>query len=623
MNRERGSFIPSMGFDGAMGLLWYVLLALLPALAWIIRGLTGVDIPYQNQLVFHILVMLSAMSASYTEGFSEHLNLSLGLENREGRFVRGIVLFRDGFASFVLLQFFVGALETLLVAFLDEKIAGIPIQVFIAFLPLGFAGILFHWFSRAVNKTNWWVHLIAVVFGLFCAFPSLVNISYVLFPNGVEWMFAVETFWYASSGPIMLICAVLSVVLAPAGLPLFIVLGGLANFLFLRNGIGPGVILYEGYSVLDNNAIVAIALFTLTGFFISESKASKRFIEVFLSLFAWLPGGIVVAAIIVSAVFTTFTGASGVTILALGGLLFAVLNESGQYSKRFSVGILTSSGSVGLLFPPSLAIILYGSIAGINIKELFIAGLIPGAIMVLSRSLYGVAVSVKRKTPVIPFSLSRALRAVKDAFWELLIPLITIVLYFSGLATLMETAAVALLYTVAVETIIKREMKWKDMARVALQSMRVIGGVLIILMLAKGLSTFIIDAQIPQNLAIFISNTVSSKIVFVLLLNIALLITGMLMDIYSAIFVVVPLILPLGQVFGINPVHLGIIFLANLELGFITPPVGLNLFLGSYRFEMSLTEVYKSVAPFLLLQFGVVLLITFIPELSLLFLGAG
>jgi C4-dicarboxylate transporter DctM subunit len=604
-------------FESGFGLLWYALLAFLPVVAWLIRLFGGQDLPYQNELVYHFLVMLTALAGSYAESHNEHLSLDLGIDKRTEPWARPMASARNLVGTFMIIQFVIGGFEMLLVAFAGERIFFIPIQAFVAFVPLGFMGILYHWLRRNINTEPWWAHAIALILGLIVAFPSLLNIAFTVLPVVPEFMFALDSLWYSVIPPITPVLVVLLIVLTPAGMPLYIVLGGIATLLFLRGGLGPGIILYDGYAVLDNSAIPSIALFTLTGFLLSESKASKRFIEVFLSLFGWLPGGMVIAAILVSAVFTTFTGASGVTILALGGLLYAVLHGSGRYSEKFSIGVLTSSGSIGLLFPPSLAIILYGSVAGVNIRHLFLAGLIPGAIMVLSRGIFGIGISMRSHNPAIAFEPRRAWNAVRDAAWELMIPVLTLVLYFSGAATLLETSAITLVYTLIVEGIIKGEMKGRKLFLVVLKSMRIIGGVLIILMLAKGLSTFIIDAQIPQNLAAFVRDNIASKLVFLLLLNLALLITGTLMDIYSAIFVVVPLIVPLGQVFGIHPVHLGIIFLANLELGFITPPVGLNLFLSSYRFHKRLPEVYRSIVPFLLLQLAVVLIITFVPFFSM------
>jgi tripartite ATP-independent transporter DctM subunit len=369
--------------------------------------------------------------------------------------------------------------------------------------------------------------------------------------------------------------------------------------------------------MLTSNTIPAIPLFTVAGFLLSESKAGERLIRLFKSLVGWIPGGLVVAAVLVSTFFTTFTGASGVTILALGGLLYFILVESGNYKPRFATGMLTSFGSIGLLFPPSLALIIYGSVAQVNIFELFLGGIGPGIVMVVVMSAIGVVVSIRRKVKPVPFNGRDALKAVGESFWELLLPVIIILSYFTGVTTLVETAALAVVYAFIIEVIVHREISFRSLGTVILKAVPIIGGVLIILAVARGLSYYFIDARVPQNLSAWVGNHIASKFLFLLILNLTLLVTGMFMDIFSAILVVAPLIIPLGQVFGIDPVHLGIIFIANLELGFITPPVGLNLFLASYRFEMPLLTLYRNVFPFFLVQFAIVLVITYVPDLTL------
>jgi tripartite ATP-independent transporter DctM subunit len=333
-----------------------------------------------------------------------------------------------------------------------------------------------------------------------------------------------------------------------------------------------------------------------------------------------MPGGLAVMAILVSGFFTTFTGASGVTILALGALLSYVLIK-GKYEKRFSVGLLTASGSIGLLFPPSLPIIIYGVTAQISIKDMFIGGIVPGFIMISALAFFSIKYAKKMKVEREPFSIKESLLAIKDAAWEILLPVIILLFFFGGITTLVESAAIAVLYSIIVEVFINRDMKLRELSNVMLKALPIIGGVLMILALAKGLSYFIVDAEIPMKLTAWVKANIASKYVFLLLLNIALLITGMFMDIFSAIMVVVPLIIPLGNIFGINPVHLGIIFLANMELGYLTPPVGLNLFLSSYRFEEPMTKVYKDVIPFFIIMLITVLLITYVPFLTTFLLG--
>jgi tripartite ATP-independent transporter DctM subunit len=304
-----------------------------------------------------------------------------------------------------------------------------------------------------------------------------------------------------------------------------------------------------------------------------------------------------------------------VTILALGGLLYIVLTK-GRYKRKFSIGLLTASGSIGLLFAPSLPIIIYGVVAQISIKDMFIGGIIPGLLMILVMVIVGVVYAVRNKVVREPFAVREVLTAFKGAIWEVLIPVIIIVAYFGGLTTLVESGAVAVLYILIVEVFIHRDIKIKDLRSILLKCVPIIGGVLTILALAKGLSYFIVDVQLPQKLTEWAAANIGSPILFLLLLNVALLITGCFMDIFSAILVVVPLIIPLGAHFGIHPVHLGIIFLANMELGYLTPPIGLNLFLASYRFEEPMPRVYKNILLFFVIQLVAVLLITYIPFFS-------
>lgn len=321
-------------------------------------------------------------------------------------------------------------------------------------------------------------------------------------------------------------------------------------------------------------------------------------------------------AVLVSTFFTTFTGASGVTILALGALLFYVLVKSGKYKENFSRGLLTSAGSIGILFPPSLPIIIYGVSAQINIKHMFLGGIMPGILMVVTLSVIGVFAAKRAGVKPVPFKAREALSSLKESVWEILLPVIILASYFGGLTTLVETGAIAVVYAFIIEVIVKKDLTLKDMPGLFRKCIPIVGGVLVILAAAKGLSYYLIDAQVPVRLTDWVQANINSKYVFLILLNLALLVTGMLMDIFSAILVVVPLIIPLGNLFGIHPVHLGAIFLANLELGYLTPPVGLNLFLASYRFEKPLTQVSRNVLPFFVAMLIVVLLITYVPFLS-------
>ncbi|MGB4704867.1 MAG: TRAP transporter large permease subunit [Candidatus Saccharicenans sp.] len=408
---------------------------------------------------------------------------------------------------------------------------------------------------------------------------------------------------------------VLLVSLAFFGLPVFVVLGGTGWLLLSHAGLPQEIVANQAYTVLTDYSIPAIPLFAAAGFFLSESKAGERMVEFFRDMVGWLPGGLMLVTVLVCAFFTTFTGGSGITIIALGGLLFQILTAAG-YSQKFSVGLLTSSGSVGLLFPPSLPIIIYGVTAGLSIKDMFRGGIIPGIILVTFTIIPAFLFSRSTRLNRQPWEFKKALGSFKKGLGEILLPLIVIILYFGGITNLQESAAVALVYAFLLETLIHRELKIKDLPRVMTACVTVFGGVLVILAVVNGLSYYIIDNQLPQRLSAWLGTAISSRYVFLLLLNLALLVVGCFMDIYSAILVVVPLIVPLAGVFNIHPVHLGIIFLANLELGYMTPPVGLNLFLASYRFNQPMGQVYRDVLPFMLFRLMAVLLITYLPFLS-------
>jgi tripartite ATP-independent transporter DctM subunit len=509
-------------------------------------------------------------------------------------------------ASFVLIGFTPG-----------QRVGIIPMQLFVAVMPIAF-GVMAFRLSKPLRAPARRIPLaiLALLLGTFVGFAAIANAGYILLPEIPLFVDDLYNLWFVLLPPVMPPLIVVLIVSAFLGTPLFVVLGGVALFLFVRVGGSLETIPNEGYAMLTGATIPAIPLFTLTGYLLSEGRAGDRLVQFFRAFFGWLPGGLAIAAVLASVFFTSFTGASGVTILALGGLLYTILHTNGGQSEPFTVGLLTSSSNVGLLFPPSLAIILYGTIAQINIFHLFIAGILPGLLLVLAFSTTGVVVSLKRGIKRAPFHPMDAAASIREAFWELLLPVVVVVSFFSGFAGLVETAALAVLYAIIVEVFIRKEVPLRELPRVALKCVTVTGGVLVILAAARGLSFYIIDAQIPVLLRDWVETHISSRIAFLLLLNAALLVTGCFMDIFSAILIVAPLVIPLGDLFGVAPVHLGIVFIANLGLGFITPPVGLDLFLSSYRFGKGLPQIYRRVIPFFLLELVVVLIITYVPFFS-------
>jgi tripartite ATP-independent transporter DctM subunit len=406
------------------------------------------------------------------------------------------------------------------------------------------------------------------------------------------------------------------------GAPVFIAMGGLALIFFFRDLTPVSAVPAEVYRLMYSPTLPAIPLLTACGYVLAESRASARLVRFFRALFGWMPGGIAVVVAAVCALFTTFTGGSGVTIIALGGLVYPILREDG-YSEGFSLGLVTASGSLGLLFPPSLPVIIYSVVAsGRNMSvpadSLYLAGLVPGLLLVVLAAAYGIYVGGRNRIRRQSFRWKEAAAASWEAKWELLLPLIIIGLFQSGLTSVVQTAAAALAYTVVVECFVKGDIAFfRGLPGVLLRSASLMGAVLILLGIAMGLTSYLVDAQIPAFLTNWVTTHIDSKLVFLLVLNVLLLVLGSVLEIYSALIILAPLVAPLGAAFGINPIHLGVIFLSNLELGFLLPPVGLNLFLSSSRFNKPLPQLYRHVVPFLIILGAGVLLITYIPAMSI------
>ena len=406
-----------------------------------------------------------------------------------------------------------------------------------------------------------------------------------------------------------------------AGAPIFVTLGGAALMLFWGSGQTIAVLPVDHYRLVVNPTLPTLPLFALAGYFLAEGGASKRLVRVFQTLFGWLRGGPVLVTTLVCAFFTTFTGASGVTIVALGGLLMPVL-VSEKYPEKHTLGLLTGAGSLGLLFPPCLPLILYAVVATsvgteVTIRQMFLGGIGPGLMMLALTAWWGISKGKGTGAAVRTFDAREALRAVLDAKWELSLPFVALGTLFSGLATPVEAAAITALYAFAIETIVHRDLDpVRDIPRVMAECCLMVGGVLLILGVAMGLTDYLFDARVPERLVAWVQGAIASKWTFLLALNGFLLAVGCLMDVFSAIVVIAPLIIPLGRAFGIDPVHLGIIFLANLELGFVTPPIGMNLFLSSYRFEKPMGEVIAATLPMMLVLLLGVLLTTYVPELT-------
>jgi tripartite ATP-independent transporter DctM subunit len=410
------------------------------------------------------------------------------------------------------------------------------------------------------------------------------------------------------------------------GTPLFAVILALAMLGFVISGIDLTVVAAEVYRIADTPLLVALPLFTFAGYLLGNSRAPQRLVNLTQALLGWIPGGLAIVAFVSCAFFTAFTGASGVTIVALGALLYPALRQTG-YTESFSLGLVTSSGSLGLLLPPSLPLILYGIIAQqmgvgtVTIEALFLAGILPALLMIVLLSAWSLWATRGRSMPLVPFSAARAFRAVKASAWELPLPLVVLGGIYSGVLAVSETAAVTAVYVLVVEVFIYREIRFRSLVGIMRESMVMLGGIILILAAALALTNVIIDAEVPTRIFHLIQAYVSSRFMFLICLNLFLLVLGALLDIFSAIIIMVPIILPVASSYGIDPVHLGIIFLANMQIGYITPPVGMNLFIASYRFGKPLDTLYRAAFPFMLVLFAAVLVITYWPWLSLVFVG--
>lgn len=414
-------------------------------------------------------------------------------------------------------------------------------------------------------------------------------------------------------GPLLLLLALL-------GAPLFAVIAASAMFGFSREGIDLQAIAIEFYGIAEMPILLAIPLFTFAGYLLSESGAPRRLVRLTRALLGWMPAGLAIVSLAACAFFTAFTGASGVTIIALGALLFPALQQAG-YPEKFNLGLVTSAGSLGLLFAPSLPLILYGIVAEIPVEDLFLAGILPGFLMILLLSGYSVWKNRALRTPLSDFSWREVGAAVREAAWEIPLPIVVLGGIYSGYFAISEAAAVTALYVLIVDVLILREISMRKLPQIMRESMVLVGGILVILGMSLASTNYMIDTGVPQKLLGWVGELVSGETSFLLLLLLFLLALGAILDIFSAIVLVVPLILPVAMQFGVDPVHLGIVFLATMQLGYITPPVGLNLFIASYRFERPVVDLYLSTLPFFLFLLVSVAIIAFWPWLSLVLLG--
>jgi C4-dicarboxylate transporter DctM subunit len=407
------------------------------------------------------------------------------------------------------------------------------------------------------------------------------------------------------------------------GAPLFAVIAASVMLGFAHEDVDLTVVIISIYRIAEMPVLLAIPLFTFAGYLLAESQAPHRLVRITNVFFGWMPGGLAAVALVICAMFTAFTGASGVTIVALGGLLYPALKQAG-YPERYSLGLVSVSGSIGLLFAPSLPLILYGVVAQqlnighpVAINDLFLAGILPGLLIVFLLSLYGLWQRRGRQMEHEPFSIREAMASLREAVWELPLPFIVLGGIYSGYFAVSEAAAVTAIYVFIVEVLINREISFAVLPRIMRESMVLVGAILIVLGMSLASTNYLLDADIPAILFAFIREHVSNGFAFLLLLNLFLLVLGMMLDIFSALVIMVPLILPIAVGYGINPVHLGIIFLANMEIAYLMPPMGMNLFIAMYRFDRPMLEIFRAVLPFVAILLAAVLIITYWPALSL------
>jgi C4-dicarboxylate transporter DctM subunit len=571
-----------------------LVILLLPLVEMVGRPLFGQGISGSINYVRHATLWFGCLGAVLAAKKSRHI--SLGVSSfLEGRVKIGADVLAHTLALVTCLVLARAALDMSIAESSSEVRLGgiIPLWLAQSVMPVSFVLLAARYSRQLMPLVSTWQ--LAVLSGTLIGIYHFVDLS----------------------GPAVLPVGLLIILAATlAGTPIYIVLGSLAALLFAVDGVPLASISVEAYRIASNPILPTIPLFTLAGTILAAGNASSRLVRLFEAWFGWLPGGSAIAAICVCAFFTTFTGGSGVTILALGGLMLPILIKQ-KYREGFSLGVLTSSGSLGILLPPSLLVILYGVASHTPINKLFVAGIVPGLLLISLTCGYAVYNSRSHKSARPKFDPGTALQTLWESKWEVLLPIGVLGGIFSGIATLVEVAAAAAAYTLFIECVVHREIRsLSRLGEITKECAILVGGIKIILASAMGLTSYLIYSDVPTLAVDLVQSVTDSPWVFLLALNAVLLLAGCLLDIVSAIVVVVPLMLPVAAAFGIDPLHLGIIFLANMELGYLTPPVGMNLYLSSFRFEKPLMTVFRAAFPFFVINLLAVLVITFVPAIS-------
>lgn len=574
-----------------------IVMVVLPVVQTVARKFADTEIPSASVVVQHLTLWIGFLGALLAAGTGKHLALSTveaipkggprRAANLISRITSASVTALLAAASWKVVQADADSGRTVAM--------GLPVSWSEAIMPLAFVLMSLRFAWRVGKEEQRWLD------------------------RGLAVLAAGLVFALGAVGPSSAIVTVLFIFIAIAflsGTPVFVVMGATAMLLFWRDDTPIAAVPAETFRLVSSATLPAIPLLTIAGYVLAEGGAAKRLVRAYKGFFGWMPGGVAIMATTVCAVFTTFTGGSGVTILALGGLLVPMLKEE-KYPEGFSHGLVTASGSLGLLFPPSLPVILYSVVASVPVGHLFLGGLVPGVLMMAMVAAYGIVIGVRNKVPRSRFNGREAAKGLWEAKWDLGLPTLVVGTVASGFGTVVEASALGCAYALFVEMVIFRTIRpWKDLPRVLVTAATLVGAVVILLGVAMGLSSWLVDAEVPTTLLEWTTTHVKSPWVFLLALNVGLLVFGSVLEIYAAIVVLAPLVAPIGAAYGIDPVHLGIVFLANLELGFLFPPMGLNLFLSATRFQKPLPYLYARTLPFLIILAVGVLLITYLDVMT-------
>ncbi len=582
--------------ENALAVAVLVVIAALPVAELLARELFGVGIPGSIPIVQHLTLWITFIGAALAAREDRLLALATA-EFLHEDWASGIARATAWLSVVLGATLVAGSLQLVQFDFqYDDRISwGIPIWVVSLVMPAALA--LITWRILAKNAESWRARLVL-------ASGLLVPLFFGLIPGLDRPELLLPGLLVLSIGTLL-------------GLPIFLAIGGAAALLFYLEGTPIAAVPGEAYRMATSPMLPAIPLFTLAGYLLAEGGSSQRLLRFFSAAAGWMPGGLAVVVTLVLAFFTPLTGASGITILAMGGLLLPMLVKA-RYPEGHSVGLVTVSGSIGVLLPPSLPVILYAYYAELPLDELFIGGLLPGLLLIVVVAAWGAWFGWFKGGERTAFSWPELGRAAWTAKSELLLPFLILGGIFGGFATLIEAAAITVLYAFVIESVIFRELRFgKDLTRVVVESATMVGGFMIILGVALGLTNYLLIAQVPMLALEWVKEVIESPLLFLLALNLLLIVVGALMDIYSAIIVIVPLIVPMAAAYGIEPVHLGIIFLANMQLGYLMPPMGENLFLSAYRFKLPLGQIYRATLPYVLILLITVLLITYLPGLTL------